>query len=131
MFKMKPIQYKFQPTFTPTKAIYNKYIIAEPFDWNNGYGISFIIEVEIPLEGKIIGSRTKTLERYDYFDRDVRNINYDLSLLFAPLFNGDIRGKYAENVIWRIFVKLCRNEKWLEEHFCEYIEILKECESWK
>jgi hypothetical protein len=107
---MKPIQYKFQPEFEPVKDsnygyIYNKRIIAEPFEWNNGYGISFIIEVEIPLEGKIIGSRTKTLERYDYFDRDVRKNkdNYNLSLLFAPLYKGEIRGDYAEKVIWDIF----------------------------
>lgn len=121
MFKMKPIQYKFQPKFEPTKDIYNKYIIAEPFEWNNGYGISFIIEAEIPLEGKIIGSRVKTLGRYDYFDKDV---DYELSLLFSPLFNGEIRGNYAEKIVWNIFYKLCRKEEWLEDNFCEYVEFM-------
>ena len=121
MFKMKPIQFKFQPNFTPTKEIYDKYIIAEPFEWDNGYGISFIIEVEIPLEGKIIGSRIKTLERYDYFDK---NIDYELSLLLHPLFYGEIRGKYAEKIVWNIFYKLCKKEKWLEDNFPEYAEFI-------
>ena len=83
------------------------------------------------MEGKVIGSRFKTMERYDYFDRDVRGSNYELSLLFQPLFNGEIRGKYAENVVWMIFDKLCKNEKWLEEHFSEYVEFLEEYELWK
>lgn len=121
MFKMKPIQYKFQPSFKPTKEILNKSIIAESFEWDNGHGISFIIEVEIPSEGNVIGSRNKTIERYDYFDRDV---DYELSLLFSPLFNGEIRGKYAEKVVRNIFYKLCKKEKWLEDNFPEYVEFL-------
>lgn len=118
---MKPIQYKFQPKFEPTNEIYNKYIIAEPFEWNNGYGISFIIEVEIPLEGKSIGSRIKQVERYDYFDRDV---DYELSLLFSPLFHGEIRGKYAEKIVWNVFYKLCKKEEWLDNNFPEYAEFI-------
>ena len=121
MFKMKQIQYKLQPKFKSTKEIFNKYIIAEPFEWDNGYGISFIIEAEVPLEGKVIGSRNKIMQRYDYFDRDV---DYELSLLFSPLFNGEIRGKYAEKIVWNIFYKLCKKEEWLKDHFPEYAEFI-------
>ena len=117
MFKMLPIQYKFQTKFKPTKDIYNKYIIAEPFKWDNGYGISFIIEAEIPLEGKIIGSRIKTIERYDYFDKDVSEKDYGLSLMFSPLCNGEIRGEYAERIVWNIFYKMCVNEEWVINNF--------------
>jgi len=121
MFKMVPIQFKFQPKFRQTKEIYNKGIIAEPFEWDRGHGIMFMVEIEIPLENKVIGSRNKITERYEYFDKDV---DYELSLLFAPLYKGEIRGRYAEDVVWTIFFKLCRKEKWLKDNFPEYVEFL-------
>mgnify|MGYP001142013482 CR=1 FL=1 len=118
MFKMIPIRFKFEPQFEP-KEVYSKYIIAEPFQWNRGYGISFIVESEIPLKDSPIGSKIKQIARHDYFDKD---IDGELNVVFAPLFKGEIRGNYAEDIVWNIFYRLCKDEEWLKENFPDYIQ---------
>lgn len=97
MFRMSPIQFRFKP------AEENRCIVAEPSKWSRGYGILFMIEIE-----------NRIIECYEYFDEDVDS---SLSLLLEPLYKGEIRGRYAEELVWTIFFRLCRNEDWLKDNF--------------
>jgi len=37
--------------------------------------------------------------------------------MFSPLYNGEIRGEYAERIVWNIFYKMCIHEEWVINNF--------------
>lgn len=124
---MEPIKYK----FFPQSNNQNLWIQVEFFTHNKGYGISFsIIENKHYQynDGQSIFLHEKEIKRdtLDYWDNQLANKHQELSEVIHFLSNGDIRGRYAEIIIWKLFVKLYLHQGKVAKYFPEYYKFISD-----
>lgn len=126
-FKMEPIKYK----FFPESDNENLWIQVEPFEHNHhGYGISFAIIERKHYEyqnGEYTVWHQKEFRRdsLDYWDNQLTGELQELSELIYFLGRGEIRGRYAETIVWRLFNKLYLHQGKVEEYFPKYYNFHK------
>lgn len=125
-FKMEPIKYK----FFPESDNKNLWIQIEPFEHNHGYGISFAIIERKHYEyqnGEYTVWHQKEFRRdsLDYWDNQLTGELQELSELIYFLGRGEIRGRYAETIVWRLFNKLYLHQGKVQEYFPKYYDFHK------
>jgi len=125
-FKMQPIKYK----FIPDSETENWWIQVEPFEHNHGYGISFLIIERRHYEYQdkdftVWHQKEFKHDHLDYWDNQLVGELQELSELIYYLGSGEIRGRYAEIIIWRLFQKLYLHKGKVEEYFPKYYNFFK------
>ena len=125
-FKMEPIKYK----FFPESDNENLWIQVEPFAHNHGYGITFAIIERKHYEyqnGEYTVWHQKEFRRdsLDYWDNQLTGELQELSELIYFLGRGEIRGRYAETIVWRLFNKLYLHQGKVQEYFPKYYDFHK------
>lgn len=101
-------------------------LVAEPFKWSGGYGISFYRRdiLTAVVNTRYISDINRVVGRIDCYDYD-----YDSKVvnLMSNLAENELRPKLAEETVWTLFFEcvIMKNGDWLMEYFPKYYEFMK------
>ncbi len=130
--KINPITFKLDNGegngFTPFRDdkgnwVYKRDVVAKPFGWKCGAGITFsIIEYYFSME---TGLREREIACQTFYDKD----HLELLTIMTNLASGDLRGYGAEmaanNLYWNLFLPTKHMQEFLPSLY-EFYQTIKE-----